>query len=131
MVLLCALFVTLVSMAPHNDGEMRGFTPCTYQMLDDLGKDGKPDFKTLLKGVSAGYGCYLSVIGQGVKLYVEGKQQTPWANYLFQPVAPDLDDTEVEAFSQDLLEANLLDKDSEETDEGAYFGDVQESKDEK
>ena len=60
---------------------------------------------------------------QGAELWAEGKQSTPWANYLFKPetyvAAPD----ESEPFSEDLLKANMLDE-----EENTTFGDNENNK---
>ena len=130
MVLVCMLFAAIIAVAPHNDADMRGFTPCTYQMADELGQSTKPEFKQLFKVISAGYGCYLTVMKEGMTAYIDGKQKTPWSNYLFVPTVSDLEDTEVEAFSKELTDANMLNDDNSEA-KSELFDDVQENDDEK
>lgn len=80
-------FVTVVAVAPHNDAKMRGFSPCTYDMAIFLG-DTVGETKSvsaMMKTVFEGYVCYAGVIGQGVRLWWNGEQATPWANYFFEP----------------------------------------------
>ena len=129
MVFFCLLFVVIIAVAPHNDAEMRGFAPCTYQMAEDLGQEVKPDLKMIFGVVTTGYGCYFSVMKQGVVQYFAGKQKTPWANYLFQPIVLDLEDTQFETFPEDLMNANMFDE--KVSDVGEMFDDVQENDDEK
>ena len=129
LVFICLLFAVVIAVAPHNDAEMRGFAPCTYDMANQLGQAVKPDFKLLVSVMGQGYGCYLTVIKEGMTQYIAGKQPTPWANYLFQPVVLEADEEDSEPFPQDLLDANMLDEDA--PSEATLFDDVQEKDDEK
>ena len=110
--LLFIAFITIVALAPHNDGEMRGFTPCTYQLVDHLNGQEKIGALDVLGEVNATYLCYFSVIKDGMTLYRQGKQPTPWANYMFEPSDETMEDLEL--YPQDLLDANLLDNEKPE-----------------
>jgi len=109
-VVLFMLFTAVVASAPHNDAKMRGFTPCTYHMAQELGQDTSHKMINIFKIVNSGYLCYFQVVGEGVKLFISGKQQTPWANYLFKAESFDEIPEESEPFSPELLEANVLDE---------------------
>lgn len=110
-VVLFLLFVAIVATAPHNDAKMRGFAPCTYVMAEELSAAaGGRKVWEVMTVIGRGYLCYAGVMRKGVAFWVDGKQPTPWANYMFEPetylAAPD----ESEPFSEDLLKANLLDE---------------------
>lgn len=110
------MFVIIVAMAPHNDDQMRGFTPCTYQMAVRLNTvPAKGKVTSVLSAVSDAYLCYAEVVGEGVLLFFKGEQPTPWANYFFKVDDPyEIPPEESEPFSEDLLKANLLDDDETE-----------------
>ncbi|MBO5038253.1 MAG: hypothetical protein J6C85_02185 [Alphaproteobacteria bacterium] len=118
MVLMCACFALVVGIAPHTDIKMRGFTPCTYTMAAELGQSGEKEVKAVdvMCIVGRGFFCYGEVMKEGMVLFLNGKQKTPWANYLFEPeiLKDDFAGEAVEPFSQDLLEANLLNEDEED-----------------
>ena len=117
MVLMCACFVLVVAIVPHGDAKMRGFTPCTYTMAAELGQTGEAvKVIEVMKIVGRGFFCYGKVMKEGMSLFLNGKQKTPWANYLFEPevVKDEFAGEVTEPFSEDLLKANLLDEDEEE-----------------
>lgn len=104
--------ITVIAMAPHNDAEMRGFTPCTYQMAEKMVMNDALKYSEVFGIIAKGYGCYFKVMGEGVKLFYKGEQPTPWANYLF---AIEQDETE-EGFEKDLEQNNLFVEDNETVD---------------
>lgn len=114
---LFILFSVVIVVAPHNDAKMRGFTPCTYQMALKLDESVDQSKFQLLKVVNQGYACYFRVMIEGVRRYFNHQQANPWANYLFEAesVANFQDDEDIEPFPEDLLQANLLDDDTEST----------------
>lgn len=123
-VVLFLLFVAIVATAPHNDARMRGFAPCTFVMAEELNAAaGERKIWEVMTVIGKGYLCYAGVMRLGAELWAEGKQPTPWANYMFTPetylALPD----ESEPFSEDLLKANLLDE-----DEKSSFEDNEEIK---
>lgn len=115
VVVLFLLFVVIVAVAPHNDMKMRGFAPCTYQMAEELNASasGKKIWE-VMSAVGGGYLCYAGVIRRGVSLWMERKQSTPWANYMFEPETYTATAEESEPLSEDLLNANLLDDNDED-----------------
>ena len=116
VVLLFLLFIIVVLRAPHNDARMRGFTPCTYAMAEELTQASSArGFGTVAGAVTSGYFCYAKVMAEGVKLWLAGKQSTPWENYLFEAEKFMISPTDSEPFSDDLLNANLLDVEEEST----------------
>jgi len=112
-VFLFILFAVIVMIAPHNDAQMRGFTPCTYQMITDFNSKSKVKMSETFFIINRCYGCYLKVIGKGAVDFISGRQQMPWSNYLFKSESVDSENLEdeaqeIEAYPQDLLDANLL-----------------------
>lgn len=111
-VLLFLSCITLISLAPHDDTKMRGFTPCTYQIAEKMMTNGTLKQSEVFGIIAKGYGCYFKVIGEGIKLFYKGQQSTPWANYLF---TPDSTISADEGFDADLEQNSLL-KDDDEID---------------
>lgn len=108
--LLFLIFAAVVAAAPHDDAKMRGFTPCTYRLAQELSIHGAGRrIWGVLGAVGESYACYAGVVADGVGLWLEGKQPRPWSNYFFESenfkVPPELS----EPFSEDLLKANRLD----------------------
>ena len=105
-------FVTVITVAPHNDIKMRGFTPCTYQMTEKLMSQDTLKQSEVIGIVVKGYACYFRVIGKGFSLFYNGRQTTPWANYLFKSET----NTEEEGFDEELLQNNLFKEDEKKGD---------------
>lgn len=126
---LFLIFSTIVAVAPHVDREMRGFAPCTFEIATSLSQSERPTFGEVSRAIGRGYGCYFNVMREGWKLYTSHQQNTPWANYLFEPVLDnefDVDEGESEPISEELEKANMLD----EPDEEEWFeSDVKENSD--
>lgn len=123
-VFIFLLFSVIITIAPHNDAEMRGFTPCTYQMADEFNKIEDVKFTDVLTTVGIGYGCYFGVIYEGMRNFIGGKQKTPWANYLFvvKSIESEDENIEDEPFSEDLIKAKMFDdetSDDAETEESS------------
>ena len=109
MVVVCLIFSLIVVLSPHSDGKMRGFAPCTYELAVRLSQQsGEGKLWGVAGAVTNANLCYVSVIREGVELWVQGKQSTPWANYMYEP-EPFYEDANIEPISEDLLKANLLD----------------------
>ena len=114
MVVVCLIFSLIVVLSPHSDGKMRGFSPCTYELAISLSQQsGQGKLWGVVGAVTNANLCYVSVIREGVELWVKGKQSTPWANYMYEP-APFYEDENIEPYPDDLLKANLLDSDDGE-----------------
>lgn len=106
---LFLIFVAIVAAAPHDDLKMRGFVPCTYQMAYEVNLySSQSNIAGVLGAITESYICYASVMGEGVKLWWDGKQKKPWANYFFQPDTFKISEELSEPFSEDLLKANRL-----------------------
>lgn len=128
MIFVWLSFIVIVAVAPHDDYRMRGFAPCTYTLAERLSTmTEEKRMSSVISYIGAAYSCYASVMREGLVLWSEGKQPTPWANYLFYAEDPFLIPAEEsEPLSEELLKANLLDED----DEPILFNDKQESEDE-
>ena len=128
-IVLFMIFTIIVAIAPHDDARMRGFTPCTYQMAGALNQEANHKMMAAFKTVTGGYFCYFQVMSEGAKLFMLGKQKTPWENYLFEAESINEIPEESEPFSSDLLQANVLDE--KEVKEDFLGQDVKENADEK
>ena len=116
-------FAILVMVAPHSDAKMRGFTPCTYNMAKNLSASPQVKMRDVFSQINKTYWCYLGVIYEGGKNFFTGKQESPWSNYLFESEIIEInefegDDVEIEPYSEDLLDANLL---NDEDDDGKIW----------
>ena len=128
-VLFFFLFSVVVAVAPHIDMKQRGFSPCTYQMAEEFQATDKLGFWHTISTVNKGYVCYAKVMLKGAEMFFKGEQNTPWANYLFEPeleTDPFADD--VEPYSEDLIKANMLNESMQNTD--LLQDDVKEKNDE-
>ena len=77
--------VFVVSIAPHNDKELRGFSSCTYDMANELSVySAKKDILGVSRAIIESYVCYIGVIANGFVLWGKNEQKTPWENYLFE-----------------------------------------------
>ena len=74
----------LVLASPKQDTLKRGFIPCTEKMAAALIDCRKEKF-CLLKEVIANSWCNIRIVGRGINLWLQGRQPTPWANYMFEP----------------------------------------------
>lgn len=110
LIFVSAFMVAIVSIAPHNDDEMRGFSKCSYELAQDLSVySAKKDVLGVMEAVFGGYWCYGEVIVEGGKLFLQGKQETPWSNYIFEVDNMEIPPKLSEPFSEDLIKANKLD----------------------
>lgn len=101
----------IVAIAPHNDDKMRGFAPCTYEMANNIGVySAERNVMGVVGAISSSYKCYLDVMGKGVENWYNDKQDTPWENYIFEPVSMEIPNELSEPFSEELLKANKLDE---------------------
>lgn len=129
-VVLFLLFVAVVAAAPHNDAQMRGFTPCTYVMAEELNAGaGSKKMWQVISAVGHGYLCYAGVMREGVERWAAGSQPTPWANYMFAAETYLAKPGESEPLSEELLKANRLD-DEEENETFLQNDEIKESIDE-
>ena len=80
MVFLFVLF------SPKEDDLERGFIPCTKQMSEKIFKSEEQSTLKLVKIILENTYCDTKVVAKGFVNWLEGKQETPWASYLFEPV---------------------------------------------
>lgn len=110
IVIVCIVFTIIVALSPHSDSKMRGFSPCTLEFASKLSTESA---KNKLWGVFGAVVdvnlCYAGIMRQGMELWIEGKQDRPWSNYIFEK-EKEIDNfyEDVEPFSKELIEANLL-----------------------
>ena len=111
--LLFLVFVVVIAIAPHNDDEQRGFGVCTTDMAYELNMyGGQKKIWGVMGAIFDSYVCYIKVMRDGVHNWVEGKQKTPWENYLFEPKTMEIDKKLSEPYSKDLIKANKLNDDN-------------------
>lgn len=87
----------LVLLSPRQDAQKRGFIPCTHELADRLlNCESDKKISCLFGAILRNTWCDMKVIGQGVANWFDGKQKTPWSNYIFIPEAElsDVFDTE-------------------------------------
>ena len=104
---LYALFLMLIFFAPRVDLAERGFVFCTKQMINDFHQCQNHKVLCTIKVMFKNNACDFGVINKGFKLWFEGKQETPWANYYFEPITeekPEVDDEELKAYYQEHLD---------------------------
>jgi hypothetical protein len=83
VVFFAALFV-VVALSPRQDSQNRGFIPCTDKLIEDLSACGGNKI-CAVETIVANTWCDFKVMGEGVSLWLGGKQPRPWSNYLFEP----------------------------------------------
>lgn len=83
--ILCGMGLTIiVSLSPREDKQKRGFIPCTEQLADSISLCNGSIWCTS-KAIINNSICDTKIIISGVKLWINGKQKTPWSNYIFIP----------------------------------------------
>ena len=86
ILLIGFLFFLLVLISPHNDLQKRGFVPCTDALAQNLLSCPKENKYTCsIKHILAHSWCHIEVIGEGFSFWWQGKQATPWSNYIYEP----------------------------------------------
>lgn len=98
-------FFLLVLISPRQDSEKRGFIPCTQEMAEGmLSCPAEGQYRCMFGHVLKNSWCDFKIVGQGFKLWFEGKQKAPWSNYIFTPkIAEDNAENaeEMQQFRQD------------------------------
>lgn len=79
-----ALIFILVFLSPRQDELKRGFIPCTETLVKEM-FDCNGKAWCMSKAIVKNTGCDTKIVLEGFGNWVEGKQPTPWANYLFEP----------------------------------------------
>lgn len=86
ILLIGFLFFLLVILSPRYDSQKRGFIPCTEELAQNLAScKAENKYSCGIKHILKHSWCNVQVIGQGFSAWWQGKQQTPWANYIFEP----------------------------------------------
>jgi hypothetical protein len=105
--------VIIIAIAPHNDEKMRGFTPCTYEMADNISiYSGQRQLLGVVGAIVNSYVCYFNVMEDGLNKWYNNEQDTPWDNYIFEPETMEVAKELSEPFSNELLKANKLNDES-------------------
>ena len=118
------LFFLLVLVSPRYDLQKRGFIPCTETMAKNI--MNCPEEKKFLCGIKAvlkNSWCDLGVIKQGFSLWFDGKQKTPWDNYIFEPVLPE------DAFFENDVDRNMNMEQIKKLNEFMEMKDIKQNKD--
>ena len=86
---LFVAFVTYLTAvlfaAPRKDALDRGFILCTKQLVGELSDYESSRIGRLFGVLWRDMKCNIGVIVDGGIYWIQGKQKTPWANYLFEP----------------------------------------------
>ena len=77
------LFVLLI-ISPKQDAKGRGFIKCTQEMVDNLSTCNKKFYCSIM-AVIKNTTCDVDVVIEGISLWIDKKQPTPWSNYIFEP----------------------------------------------
>lgn len=98
--LIYLIMFLLVMLSPRQDKFDRGFIPCTKQMVSEIFNCKKNKYFCMATAIIKNGTCDAKVIFTGLNGWIEGKQPTPWHNYLFTPeVANDnVNDAELQKF---------------------------------
>ena len=80
---IAVFFIVLI--APRYDEQKRGFVACTAQMAGEI-QNCESDNLCVLGKVIENTFCNISVIKDGFLMWKKGEQNTPWANYLYEPL---------------------------------------------
>ncbi|MBP5352790.1 MAG: hypothetical protein J6Y91_03385, partial [Alphaproteobacteria bacterium] len=84
----------VMSVSPRSDALKRGFVSCTEQLVTDISECPRGKMSCSLKYLWQNTKCNVTVVLSGFGAWVKGKQPTPWANYLYEPVTTALLDEE-------------------------------------
>lgn len=106
---ISALFLGLMALvfySPRQDTLKRGFIPCTQQLVKEVFACNEHKHWCMSKAIVKNTGCDFKVVLVGAKAWAEGKQPTPWSNYLFEPELPEPDVAEDDAAVQEYYAEN-------------------------
>ena len=78
------VLAVLILISPRQDLEGRGFTRCSQNMVEDLWHC-EQKISCGIGAIVSNNWCITKVVGKGIVLWLEGKQQRPWSNYIFEP----------------------------------------------
>ena len=122
VVLFMLYMTTMLALAPKIDEQKRGFIPCTEQLVLSVSACNRGEMMCPLKHLWQDMKCNTSVILEGFGAWVRGKQNSPWANYLFKPEISVLDgegyDGDIVADMADLeAQSQFINRKKQELDE--------------
>ncbi len=112
---LSIAIIIIVLISPHQNEQNKGFSPCTQQMITDINECNKKN-TCVLKSLLKNNLCNIKIIGSGISLWLGGKQETPWDNYLFEEkkpqISPELQDfyKQNPDINQQMIELKKLNK---------------------
>ena len=102
--LIAVLYVTIIFISPRYDIQRRGFIPCTEKLAQNIAACPDGALFCTMQAILNNNLCDMEVIGQGVKNWLNGKQDKPWSNYIFEPELigglPGNDDPDLEEIYQ-------------------------------
>ena len=103
--LLCAVvYFVLVFVSPRYDLQRRGFVSCTEELASNVESCGRNSTLCTMGAIWADNVCNMQIIAQGFQNWINGEQETPWSNYIFEPELPQEvtdENTELENFYQE------------------------------
>ncbi len=92
-VLFVVYLTTILALSPKNDMLKRGFIPCTTEFVNHIATCERGKIFCPLSYIWQDTKCNTRVILEGLGAWLKGKQSTPWSNYLFTPVMPEIADS--------------------------------------
>lgn len=82
------LYLTAVMFfSPRQDALKRGFIPCTETLVNNLTFCKRGGIGCPLGYLWQDTKCNITVVWKGFREWIGGRQNTPWANYLYTPMA--------------------------------------------
>lgn len=81
------MMMLLILLSPKYDAQNRGFVACTQSLLDEL-VECEHKIGCSMRAVAANSWCDIKTIVKGAKDWLNGQQDTPWSNYIYEPEMP-------------------------------------------
>lgn len=82
----------MLFISPRQDKLQRGFIPCTARLVEQFSLCEQGQIGCVASALWQDTKCNAAVILEGLGAWVRGQQPTPWANYLYEPVAYNTDE---------------------------------------
>ena len=76
--------MVLIVLSPKQDAQKRGFIVCTEQMIENLQACERGIFCSSRVVIENNW-CVFKVINKGMIDWIQGRQERPWSNYIFEP----------------------------------------------
>ena len=107
MLVFFTLYLTvMLAVSPKQDKLKRGFIPCTEKLVHGVFQCERGTIGCPLKNLWRDMQCNTGVILDGIGAWVRGRQNTPWANYLFEPQNTEDEYADDKNVDMDTLEKN-------------------------